>query len=208
MIFNEVSINQFYQIAKKLKKVSHCQIQIKDLANWCHTINLINGLSADMANLDGFPLEKYNVPEFLSDLIMPTRLVMVDSVIYEDFKSSKYKEADCAEFTYKHGKDGDKIDSFRVQRLDPTDFNMVSHSIMSNRNKGDGALRDVDSLRIVQTLPNVINRLTNGEGDKVQEGLDLFIPILCSVTFKKDKVYTKSVEDMFKEWFFHNYSRF
>lgn len=188
MILHVKDAVAIYTIIDSRRLVNSSLATQDDINDLCMTINAINKLGKlDTLLSNGYIIDKYQIPDEFTDMIVPCEIRISNSDAYVNLRSS-YDATDLTGTI-----------------LSPTEFKEVWEKIGANKRVMD--VNFVDLNRAASDVVSKQDRLSNGEGDKVLDaGTTYVCPINMTISVRKDRFYTGCIHESFKCWFDNQFS--
>lgn len=127
-IINSKEIFNLLNVRKKVSRLSFTEDQF---SKWINTLNAINMLPEDSTWFNGAAIEVYEVPEFLSGLILPEKVTV----------------------------DGTRI-SANLRAIETVDGEVFSHIDFNNMSQAILGVLKIDSSKVVKVAREVVNLTT------------------------------------------------
>ena len=186
MRMNKHTSNILFTQFQGLRKLSRLTFTLEDLQNWCHTLNLINGLEHGTAVLGNYLLQDYTICTPLSEMVVPSRIGVETGDLSVDFKSKVYSEED---------------DLTDARVLSPVEFNLMAHQFAACLRISNVAESKITELRKEKTVVDVLARAYVHELGLCRMSLKPYFPVALTQNFYKSGIYTESVDEMMSRWF-------
>lgn len=201
MIINKRFAKKLYRGLKKGKTISNLNFSEKDFFNWCHTINVVNGMEddEDMVNAR-WNLDKYRVPKAFEDLVIPRKISLEKGLAWNDLRANDYREYETQ--VKKYGME-------EANLLKPIYFNEITDGILGSVKKsGEDKCNTLNVLSAAVAYSDYKLRfaeMPDGVEDdevKVYSDDNGIIPIKAKSmdVFMEEKYYNNNLEDNLDTW--------
>lgn len=166
---------EIYKAINNYRKVSRLSVDENDICQYCNTINDINSLGEDILIYQGQPLNKWDITNFLSFMILPNRVSVGANNYEKDLLIRPSKE------------DG-------INTLSMKQFNDITEAINICYKKPDGNSTNIESLKTELVLSNAIDRVVN-DSSLVMSKLEMFMPLQLSVDVISERYFIEEASN-------------
>lgn len=170
MRINETLSKEIYKAVSNYRKVSKLSITEEEMCQYCNTINAINSLGADVMIYEDQPLNRWNITNFMSFMILPNKVTV---------GASNYEKDLLVRPTI-----NDKIGVLSMKQ-----FNDITEAINVCYKKPDGNSTNIESLKTDIVLSNAIDRVVSKDSSLVMSKLDRFMPLQLSVDVISERYF-------------------
>lgn len=181
MRFNTERATKFYTYLNGIRLIGSI-ISEDDMKRFFKTINAINGVEKDKGFLEGYMLDKYQIPSELKSLIVPCSVKYATGVGYNELRSDKYKT--------------NLISDEKITIMTPDEFEIAGRSILGAIKKVPTNMESVMDLRKEKILSNVDKYVTYDEVEKVEPYATAYIPVLINISLVNETFTVMSINDM------------
>lgn len=166
---------EIFKVVNNYRKVSKLSVTEDDMIKYLNTINDINSLDEDDMIYQGQPLNRWNISNFLSFVILPNRVSVGNSNYEKNLLVRPTKAND-------------------IDVLSMKEFNDITEAINICYKKPDGNSTNIESLKTDLLLSNVIGRVMNNSM-LVMNALDKFMPLQLSVDVISNRYFIDDADD-------------
>lgn len=181
MRFNTERATKFYTYLNGVRLIGSI-ISEDDMKRFFKTINAINGVDKDKGFLDGYMLDKYQIPSELKSLIVPCSVKYATGVGYNELRSDKYKT--------------NLISDEKITIMTPDEFEIAGRSILGAIKKVPTNMESVVDLRKEKILSNVDKTVAYDKVEKVEPYATAYIPVLIDISLINETFTVMSINDM------------
>lgn len=195
MIINGELVTKMYEEMDGTKQISRLSVDEDKFRNWCHTLNVISGMSYRKRMLGDDELCDFEVPSALQDIVVPRRISRELGDEFRDLRGKSYEQY--MNNLDVHGMTGCKT-------LDSIEFNRASKAIAGSRKaQFNGTPIDTLSKEVVEeACYDRLNDLSSGlDMAMVKMGTRNYVPIDFTISYMEDEFYTQKVKSVFLKWF-------
>lgn len=181
MIINEKQAKSLFKRLQDNRKVSKFTITEGEFLKWIATINYINCLDEDTFGIRGISLEKYNIAQQLSDMIVPSKVSFDIGIKFRNMK------------------DGYDLGSIPENLLmNANDFNTMSDLICNAYKIVNDRAVNIAEARKPKLLSDCV-KASSYEGE-VRECESVFFPIRLDINVLNDRYLNTPEDEMFTLW--------
>lgn len=181
MIINEKQAESLYKRLQDNRKVSKFTITEDEFLKWIGTINYINCLDEDTFGIRGISLEKYNIAQQLSDMIVPSKVSFDMGIKFRNMKN------------------GYDVNSLPDDILmNANDFNTMSDLICNAYKIINDRAVSIAEARKPKLLSDCV-KASSYKGE-VRECESVFFPIRLDINVLIDRYLDTSEDEMFILW--------
>lgn len=181
MRFNTERATKFYTYLNGIRLIGSI-ISEDDMKRFFKTINAINGVEKDKGFLEGYMLDKYQIPSELKSLIVPCSVKYATGVGYNELRSDKYKT--------------NLISDEKITIMTPDEFEIAGRSILGAIKKVPTNMESVMDLRKEKILSNVDKYVAYDEVEKVEPYATAYIPVLINISLINETFTVMPIDDM------------
>lgn len=186
MILSKEKRKWIYNKLKKMKSIGSIPFDEQEIANWGHTINVINALELDETEVaPGCELSKYKIETVFKDLILPYQITFKGETLQANLLSKKYAEY--------------KPDDKGLVTLKPEAFNDMSDAIMAAFKKTSNMVA-IDTLKGTESLEKYYSREAHDDKTKAISGSAAWCPVEFGVNISKSRFMVEESNYVFEEW--------
>lgn len=178
---------QFLDILRDGRQTGRINIDQERMDDFCHTINVINGMEYDKSLIGDYSLADYEIDDALSALILPSRVRISSEVFARDFKDMKYYQG--------------ATDFIDAKVMSPHDFKTMQASIRGSQ-KHQLQMKPLREARTEKVLSDVVQQATVKDG--LVQSNSAFVPLILTEKFYADDAYNFEPKRMIIKWFSEN----